>query len=105
MKVHQLQLASLLNLVLVASAFVTPRPPSPQLTSAANPTSTSLAATWKKVFVAGGSRGVGRCVIDKLLEHGSEVVPTLRTSRMQSVRCFQRFPINNTMIILSVGRN
>ena len=81
MKVHQLQLASLLNLVLVASAFVTPRPPS--LTSTANPTSTSLAATWKKVFVAGGSRGVGRCVIDKLLEHGSEVVPTLRTSRMQ----------------------
>ena len=30
--------------------------------------------------MAGGSRGVGRCVIDKLLEHGSEVVALVRSS-------------------------
>jgi nucleoside-diphosphate-sugar epimerase len=40
--------------------------------------STSLDA-YKKVFVAGGSRGVGRAVIDKLLAEGSEVVALLRS--------------------------
>lgn len=31
-----------------------------------------------KVFVAGGSKGVGRIVIDKLVERGSEVVALVR---------------------------
>lgn len=31
-----------------------------------------------KVFVAGGSNGVGRVVIDKLVEQGSEVVALVR---------------------------
>ena len=40
--------------------------------------STSLDA-YKKVFVAGGSKGVGRCVIDQLLEKGeSKIVALVR---------------------------
>lgn len=35
--------------------------------------------SYKKVFVAGGSKGVGRLVIDKLLSAGSEVVALLRS--------------------------
>lgn len=31
-----------------------------------------------KVFVAGGSKGIGRIVIDKLVEQGSEVVALVR---------------------------
>lgn len=31
-----------------------------------------------KVFVAGGSNGVGRAVVDKLVEQGSEVVALVR---------------------------
>ena len=42
--------------------------------------STALNAKYKKVFVAGGSRGVGRCVIDKLIEDGSEVVALVRSN-------------------------
>jgi len=34
--------------------------------------------TYKKVFVAGGSRGVGRHIVDKLLAKGSEVVALVR---------------------------
>lgn len=41
--------------------------------------STALNVKYKKVFVAGGSRGVGRCVIDKLLANGSEVVALVRS--------------------------
>lgn len=41
--------------------------------------STALNAKYKKVFVAGGSRGVGRCVIDKLIADGSEVVALVRS--------------------------
>jgi len=80
--ISRLQLLPLLSLLVVgASAFVAPRPPtsSPALSTRSGTTSTSLAATWKKVFVAGGSRGVGRCVIDKLLENGSEVVALVRS--------------------------
>lgn len=33
---------------------------------------------YSKVFVAGGARGVGRAVIDKLVEQGSEVVALVR---------------------------
>ena len=41
--------------------------------------STSLNAKYKKVFVAGGSRGVGRAVVDKLVANGSEVVALVRS--------------------------
>jgi nucleoside-diphosphate-sugar epimerase len=41
--------------------------------------STSLNAKYKKVFVAGGTRGVGRNVIDKLIANGSEVVALARS--------------------------
>lgn len=33
---------------------------------------------YKKVFVAGGSKGVGRAIVDKLVEQGSEVVALVR---------------------------
>lgn len=46
---------------------------------ASDASSTALNAKYKKVFVAGGSRGVGRCVIDKLLANGSEVVALVRS--------------------------
>ena len=36
------------------------------------------APKYKKVFVAGGSRGVGRLIIDKLTDAGSEVVALVR---------------------------
>uniref|UniRef100_A0A7S3L6R6 NAD(P)-binding domain-containing protein n=1 Tax=Amphora coffeiformis TaxID=265554 RepID=A0A7S3L6R6_9STRA len=42
------------------------------------PSNTALFATYKNVFVAGGSKGVGRLVIDKLLEQGSKVVALVR---------------------------
>ncbi len=41
--------------------------------------STALNAKHKKVFVAGGSRGVGRCIVDKLIADGSEVVALVRS--------------------------
>lgn len=41
-------------------------------------TSTQLGA-YSKVFVAGGSKGVGRLVIDKLIEEGAEVVALVRS--------------------------
>ena len=40
---------------------------------------TSLSMAYKKVFVAGGSRGVGLSVIEKLVAAGSEVVALLRS--------------------------
>jgi uncharacterized protein YbjT (DUF2867 family) len=41
--------------------------------------STALNAKYKKVFVAGGSKGVGRCIVDKLVASGSEVVALVRS--------------------------
>ena len=41
--------------------------------------SSALCAKYKKVFVAGGSKGVGRHVIDKLIAGGSEVVALVRS--------------------------
>lgn len=35
--------------------------------------------TYKKVFVAGGSKGVGRAIVDKLVETGSGVVALVRS--------------------------
>lgn len=40
---------------------------------------TALNAKYKKVFVAGGSKGVGRCIVDKLIADGSEVVALVRS--------------------------
>jgi nucleoside-diphosphate-sugar epimerase len=37
-----------------------------------------FATKYQKVFVAGGSRGVGRCIIDQLLEQNREVVALVR---------------------------
>eukprot|EP00984_Skeletonema_dohrnii_P018676 scaffold8769_cov110-Skeletonema_dohrnii-CCMP3373.AAC.6 len=34
---------------------------------------------YKKVFVAGGSKGVGRLVVDKLLSEGTDVVALVRS--------------------------
>lgn len=39
---------------------------------------------YKKVFVAGGSKGVGRAIIDKLVEQGSEVVALVRREDAKS---------------------
>lgn len=39
---------------------------------------TSLEMGYDKVFVAGGAKGVGRAVINKLVEQGSEVVALVR---------------------------
>mmetsp|Transcript_2503 Transcript_2503/g.3762 ORF Transcript_2503/g.3762 Transcript_2503/m.3762 type:complete len:272 (+) Transcript_2503:81-896(+) len=41
--------------------------------------STKLTSEYKKVFVAGGSKGVGRCVVDKLVAGGAEVVALVRS--------------------------
>jgi len=35
---------------------------------------------YKKVFVAGGSRGVGRCIVDQLSNSGTEVVALVRST-------------------------
>jgi len=47
--------------------------------SQSNDSASALFAKYKKVFVAGGSKGVGRSIIDKLLADGSEVVALLRS--------------------------
>lgn len=46
--------------------------------------STALNAKYKKVFVAGGSKGVGRCIVDKLIADGSEVVALVRSDEAVS---------------------
>jgi nucleoside-diphosphate-sugar epimerase len=51
-----------------------------KLSSSTHDASTSsLCAKYKKVFVAGGSKGVGRAIIDKLVADGSEVVALVRS--------------------------
>ena len=39
----------------------------------------ALQMTYRKVFVAGGTRGVGRCVVEKLVNSGVEVVAMARS--------------------------
>ena len=46
--------------------------------SHAHQTTQVLRMVYKKVFVAGGARGVGRALIDKLVAQGSEVVALVR---------------------------
>lgn len=38
----------------------------------------NLSMRYNRVFVAGGSTGVGRAIIDKLVKQGSEVVALVR---------------------------
>jgi len=49
------------------------------LAQQSNDSSSALCAKYKKVFVAGGSKGVGRCIVDKLIAEGSEVVALVRS--------------------------
>lgn len=43
---------------------------------------TALCMSYKKVFVAGGSRGVGRCVVEKLSKLGIDVVALVRSEEV-----------------------
>lgn len=84
---QQLLLAAVCLASSAASAFVAPRrtpsriglhEPQQHHQHHRRPPTALPAATYKKVFVAGGSRGVGRCVIDRLLANGSAVVALVR---------------------------
>lgn len=48
------------------------------------PSMKKLQMVYGKVFVAGGSKGVGRAVIDKLVEQGSEVVALVRREEVKA---------------------
>lgn len=63
-----------------SEAFVTPSIPSRSLGRIVESSSTSMfATTYKKVFVAGGSKGVGRCIVDLLRKKENvEVVALVR---------------------------
>ena len=60
------------------SAFVVRSPPS----SSWSPSSSTTQLFYSKVFVAGGSRGVGRYVVEKLLEADKDVVCLVRDQAM-----------------------
>lgn len=60
------------------TAFVNRAAPAPQRRSALQMVQ-GQGDSYKKVFVAGGSKGVGRLVVDKLLAAGSEVVALVRS--------------------------
>lgn len=69
----------LLSGLVCATAFVV----NPALSRQQSPRSLSSSApsalnAYKKVFVAGGSKGVGRCVVEKLLAAGKQVVALVR---------------------------
>lgn len=72
------------------SAFAPNRLQSPLLQSYANhnqnhnEATTVLHAEYKKVFVAGGSIGVGRSIIQKLIDQGSQVVALVRSDEAVS---------------------
>jgi nucleoside-diphosphate-sugar epimerase len=82
----------ILSLFLLGSAtttaFLTPHHQQQQRTSrtfvstsssrSSSSSAMHAAVNYKKVFVAGGSKGVGRCVVDQLLQQGSEVVCLIR---------------------------
>jgi uncharacterized protein YbjT (DUF2867 family) len=81
-----LLLCLLLSVFGTTEAFVsTPnrafQPPRTTTTAASSrrSTGTTKLHAYKKVFVAGGSRGVGRLVVDKLVAQGKEVVALVRT--------------------------
>ena len=81
-------LLPLISLTDVTSAFITTTPPAlllrtHQAVRLSSSTSSSALhmSTYNKVFVAGGTRGVGRLVIDKLIQSGTckEVVALVRS--------------------------
>lgn len=69
-------------LVSATSFVVTPRPSHTglqQLLSQPTSSTTSLSASkYSQIFVAGGSRGVGRAIIDECLKNGSKVTALVR---------------------------
>jgi uncharacterized protein YbjT (DUF2867 family) len=66
-------------LISLSSAFVAPGLTQLRTSSQCDASSSALAASkYKQVFVAGGSRGVGRAVIDKCLANGSKVKALVR---------------------------
>lgn len=71
----------LLNLLSLgfASAFVSSKGAFLPRTLNAVENGSSLHMTYKKVFVAGGTRGVGRFVVEKLVEKGMQVVALARS--------------------------
>lgn len=86
---NRLHLFNILLIVstLCSNAFMTPKVQqksaiSSKVTSSTTSSSvTSLYATsYKKIFVAGGSKGVGRCVIDMLREKNVDVVTLVRNN-------------------------
>eukprot|EP00957_Ditylum_brightwellii_P084019 6387039-Ditylum_brightwellii.AAC.1 len=82
----QIRLLILSALVAIVASFAPPAFVSTRtistikdgVASSASSSLTSLDA-YKKVFVAGGSKGVGRHIVDKLIEDGSEVVALVRS--------------------------
>jgi len=65
--------------VLQSNVLFTRRSFLPYPVRAAARGSSTLEMSYKKVFVAGGSRGVGRCIIDQLTSSGAEVVALVRS--------------------------
>ena len=76
-----LLLGLLLSVVSIDAFVATPQGFQPHTTAAYSASSSSgtILHAYKKVFVAGGSRGVGRLVVDKLVAQGKEVVAMVRT--------------------------
>jgi len=75
----------LLTLLSLTSAFAPNANNNMKSSSFSSTTSaTSLNAEYKKVFVAGGSKGVGRSIINQLIEDGSEVVALVRSDEAVS---------------------
>ena len=72
-----MKIGFILTAFVPASAFVTPT--FSTISRDRIVSSSSSCDAYKKVFVAGGSRGVGRAVVDNLLKSGSEVVTLLRS--------------------------
>jgi len=79
-------LLSCLLLSSPATAFLAPQTAHafsrPAVSAAAS--STAVPAVYKKVFVAGGSRGVGRCIIEQLLKQGVQVVAMVRNEAVMA---------------------
>jgi len=82
--ISALALALLINISTIGAFVVSPSKlafsPGVATRTASLSSSLDMAAekTYKKVFVAGGSRGVGRHIVDKLIAKGSEVVALVR---------------------------
>ncbi len=69
--------ASISNRATTTTTTTTNRPP--RRSSSMHMVQGQGGDSYKKVFVAGGSKGVGRLVVDKLLAAGSDVVALVRS--------------------------